>query len=283
MIGVYKITNQINNKCYIGQSRDIKERWRHHRINYKKTGAPQYNSPLYNSMRHYGIDNFKFEIIEECSLNNLYEREKYWIRYYDSYNRQKGYNLTLGGDGSWGNIIKITDEQIKQICDMLENTIIPQYIIAEIFGVGQDTISEINHGKTRYSEDRSYPLRKRACKIRELKRIPFSISEEQLLRDYSELKSFAAIGRKYNMSDHPIRRVAKVYGYTSRDLSRLLFSSKTEVKIQKRVIQMDLNGVYLREFKNTREASHTMQDEHIKQVCDGKRKQSRGFIYKYDS
>lgn len=49
-------------------------------------------------MTKYGIDNFDFEIIEECDKSMLSEREKYWIQFYDSM-VPNGYNLTNGGDG----------------------------------------------------------------------------------------------------------------------------------------------------------------------------------------
>ena len=91
MIGIYKITNLKNNKIYIGQSKDIQRRWNEHKYD------ERHNSPIHNAIKKYGIDNFQFEVIEECSLQELNEREKYWIEYYDSYNN--GYNLTLGGDG----------------------------------------------------------------------------------------------------------------------------------------------------------------------------------------
>lgn len=95
--GIYKITNLINNKCYIGQSVHIETRLRWHRTNYKNKNEPSYDSHFYRSIRKYGLENFKFEIIEECDYEKLNEREMYWIAYYDSYSN--GYNETLGGGG----------------------------------------------------------------------------------------------------------------------------------------------------------------------------------------
>lgn len=100
MIGIYKITNQLNGKCYIGQSVNIENRWKQHV--YEGTHNRK-NNKFYNAIKKYGIENFLFEIIEECSLssNELDQRERYWINYYDSFNN--GYNSTLGGQGedSW--------------------------------------------------------------------------------------------------------------------------------------------------------------------------------------
>lgn len=101
MTGIYKITNLVNGKIYIGKSLNIKARFAAHR-SYYKTHAPSrdihyYHNRLYTAMRQYGLENFSFEVIEECPSEKLNEREVYWIEYYDSYNN--GYNMTLGGDG----------------------------------------------------------------------------------------------------------------------------------------------------------------------------------------
>lgn len=90
MIGIYKIENLITHQCYIGQSKFIERRWQEHR-NRLNIGT----SKLYQALREYGIDNFSWEIIEECSQNELDEREIYWIQFYNSFN--DGYNSTLGG------------------------------------------------------------------------------------------------------------------------------------------------------------------------------------------
>ena len=92
-IGIYRIVNKINGKCYIGKSANIEQRFKKH-----KNKASYGTEVIYQAFRKYGIDNFDFSIIEECSLELLSDREKYWIQYYNSY--EKGYNSTLGGDGN---------------------------------------------------------------------------------------------------------------------------------------------------------------------------------------
>lgn len=100
MVGIYKITNIINNQVYIGQSINIEMRWQQHI--YEGTHQRK-NSKLYAAMNKYGIQNFMFEVLEECPLEQSYLdiREQYWIEYYNSYNN--GYNMTIGGqgEGSW--------------------------------------------------------------------------------------------------------------------------------------------------------------------------------------
>lgn len=97
---IYKITNKINGKCYIGKTeRTIEARWKEHVNNY--TRSKEYNKPLYAAMRKYGIENFVIEEIEKIEETNnssfVNEREIYWIEYYQSF--KNGYNATLGGDG----------------------------------------------------------------------------------------------------------------------------------------------------------------------------------------
>lgn len=106
MIGIYKITNRINNKCYIGKSVNIESRLDQHRNNYHS------NIYLQNAIKKYGIENFIFEVIEECSENLLNEKEIYWIKYYGSFGKD-GYNLTEGGDG--GNFKYYTYEQRSRV------------------------------------------------------------------------------------------------------------------------------------------------------------------------
>lgn len=92
---IYKITNNINGKNYIGQtSTTIKNRWKQHIQDSKK----YCNRPLYKAFLKYGINSFSIEIIEECSEKEVNERERFWINYYNSYHY--GYNATLGGEGS---------------------------------------------------------------------------------------------------------------------------------------------------------------------------------------
>lgn len=92
--GIYKITNKINNKSYIGQSVNISKRWKAH-LYYKKNKK---NHPLYDSMNKYGLENFKFEVIEECSISYLNIKEIYYIEKYKSF--ISGFNLEAGGQAN---------------------------------------------------------------------------------------------------------------------------------------------------------------------------------------
>jgi group I intron endonuclease len=89
--GIYKIKNIINNKVYIGSSVDIEKRWFIH-LNSLKNGK-HHSKKLQNSTKKYGIENFLFEVVEECSEKTLIERELYWVSKFDSF--ENGYNMVL--------------------------------------------------------------------------------------------------------------------------------------------------------------------------------------------
>jgi len=91
--GIYKITSPID-KIYIGKSRNIIRRF----SNYKSLQCKN-QIKLYNSLVKYGYDNHLFEIIYECSENELNELEKYYIIKFNCVNNPMGLNLTEGGDG----------------------------------------------------------------------------------------------------------------------------------------------------------------------------------------
>lgn len=91
---IYKISNSINSKEYVGLdsgSTSECKRWKDHNYRYKTS-----NMAIHKAMQKYGIDNFSMEILEVCnSLEDLVEKEKYWIAHLDSL--KTGYNATAGG------------------------------------------------------------------------------------------------------------------------------------------------------------------------------------------
>lgn len=91
--GIYKITNQLDDMCYIGQSVDIATRWKDHAKCGLGIDTPP-NNKLYQSMIEDGLWNFSFEVLEECPREKLDEKEKYYIQLYQS--KDYGYNSTIG-------------------------------------------------------------------------------------------------------------------------------------------------------------------------------------------
>jgi group I intron endonuclease len=113
ILEVYKITNKQNGKIYIGiTNQGVAVRWCKHCSDARHDS----NFPIHNAIRKYGEVNFQIEQIEVVEdVEVLKEREIYWIKEYNSYNRDKGYNLTLGGDGTFGRFhSKETKDKIRQ-------------------------------------------------------------------------------------------------------------------------------------------------------------------------
>lgn len=92
IIGVYKITS-FSGKIYIGQSKNCLYRWRY---GYSTLNCKRQRH-LYNSLLKYGYNNHGFEVIEKCTIEELDNKEIYWIKYYNSTNKQVGLNIREGG------------------------------------------------------------------------------------------------------------------------------------------------------------------------------------------
>lgn len=94
MAYIYKIINDVNNKLYIGKTEfSIEKRFKEHCQDALKRRNEK--RPLYSAMRKYGFEHFHIELIEETDVPE--EREKYWIKFFGTY--ENGYNATRGGDG----------------------------------------------------------------------------------------------------------------------------------------------------------------------------------------
>ena len=133
---IYKITNKINSKSYIGQTiQNVKERFYQHCAT--KCSKAVSNMAIHRAIKKYGKSNFTVEVIEEIDSTNLNDRERYWIRYYDSYNN--GYNSTEGGQ-----------DGIKLFKNLDTESIVREYKsgkslreIGRLFNVDKQTIKDL--------------------------------------------------------------------------------------------------------------------------------------------
>ena len=122
MIGIYCITNTVNGKKYIGQSRNIKERWRHH--TYLLDANRHDNKHLQYAWNKYGRNAFTFSVLEIFEDDRqLNDAEMYWIEKMDSF--EDGYNMTLGGGGQAGRYL--TAEQREHLSKINIGSLNPNY------------------------------------------------------------------------------------------------------------------------------------------------------------
>ena len=148
--GIYSIRNKINGKKYIGSSVDIYRRWGVHLRNLVRHRHP--NEHLQRAWDQYGKNNFEFVIEEICDSDVRFAKEQEWCDNYQTYNRDKGYNIAkiipFGATGFTIEDIKddksvMSYEQFNQIIDLFVNTDIPLTEVAKEVEIDLLTIHNI--------------------------------------------------------------------------------------------------------------------------------------------
>ena len=134
MAYIYKITNDINGKVYVGKTEfSLEKRFMEHCRESER--GRDVNRPLYSAMRKYGIDHFHIELIEETDKPE--EREVYWIEQLRSY--KNGYNATLGGDGKR----YIDYDKVITLYNVYQNC----SKVASILNISADAVRKILHSQ----------------------------------------------------------------------------------------------------------------------------------------
>ena len=290
MIGIYKIQNLINGKIYIGQSIHIKARFNAH-----KSEARNGNTrPLYNAIRKYGVENFSFEVIEECSKEKLNEREIYWIKKYDSFHN--GYNLTPGGSEPY----KVDIDLIYSLWDNGKSV----KEIAEITKISKSSIYNYLCDYKNYSASESnrrggilaYKTavnngndnRNRNCNDNpEVKIIQYTLTGEYIKDWYSQKQ----IERELGIDSDLIGRVLngkqkQAGGFQWRRVGDEPKDISKEVQYRFGVIQYDLDGNEVNRFPSVKAAAIAMKcdSRNIARVCkkEKNRKTACGYKWEYD-
>ena len=157
---IYVIRNKINDKVYVGQTKNPSDRWKDH---LQSCNDLTDNSVIHKAMNKYGHQNFYMEILEG-PIENYNEREKFWISFFNSIS-PNGYNILPGGQeppvrkGFANNKSKINKEQLYEIYELLKN---PHLTLAEIgsyYNYAPSTIRAINQGRRYKQKDIQYPIR----------------------------------------------------------------------------------------------------------------------------
>ena len=182
---IYIIRNTINSKVYIGQTKvSLKLRFQNH-LSAARNGK---DYVIGKAIRKYGEENFYIELLEECTIEELNERERYWISYFNSTNNKFGYNISIGG-----NVIRTTKELDSNLIINMFNYGIPAYKIAKILHTGVPNItnllkeSNIIYGLGLQKTDK--------------------LEESMIVDLYLDGYSTIDIGRKFNKNKSTIRRI----------------------------------------------------------------------------
>lgn len=180
---IYKITNTINSKSYIGQTiQNVKERFYQHCAT--KCSKAVSNMAIHRAIKKYGKSNFTVEVIEEIDSANLNDRERYWIKYYNSYNN--GYNSTKGGQ-----------DGCKPFKDLDVESIIKEYntgkslrTLGTIFKVDKQTIKDllIRHN-VELRTTRTYKLSQKD-RDKVLEDFAFGLSRKEIMIKWNISKSY---------------------------------------------------------------------------------------------
>lgn len=181
---IYKITNKINGKIYIGQTvQNLKDRWYRHCGN--SGSIAELNMVIKKAIHKYGKENFTVEEIEKCDDSLLNERETYWIAYYNSY--YTGYNSTLGGQkgSKLPKLLKDSNSIIE-----LYNKGLSLREISKEYNVDHATIKHIlvlNNVKLR--DTRTYKL-SQSDRVNLMKDFTSGMSRKEIMNKYHISKSY---------------------------------------------------------------------------------------------
>lgn len=204
---IYKITNKINKKIYIGKTiRDLNVRWQEHIRDSKNS-----NTPLYLAMRKYGLNNFSIEIIKDNikTIEELNKLEQYYIKLYNSTSHENGYNIALGGDG--GRIFsKLTEKDVNEIIKILSDSenLLSYSEIGKKFNVSFSVIEQINLGNSWFKKELDYPIRKYNVTGLTITKSTYKKIVNKIINSTLSLKDIA---KEFNLSENQITAINQGY------------------------------------------------------------------------
>lgn len=290
--GIYEIENLVNGNKYVGSSKDIYERWVQHQRELRK--EKHYNEHLQRAWKKYGEDNFVFRILEITpdTIKDRFEREQYWYDYYrdrkiflynESFIAATPSTQTTIEDLKNGKR-KTTYEQFAKICELLQNTILPFYKIAELTDACVNQVFSIYNKSyfTEITKDMEFKIRsnkgENAVNAKLTEEDVENIMQEMLNGAYS-----ADLARKYNVSSSTINDIKHHRIWKGLTDGVEFTYNKKQVDNSKPVLQYDINGNFIAEYSSAREADKATGIGYrmISRVCNGDRPYTHGFIFKF--
>ncbi len=242
MFYIYCYENKINGKCYVGQTNNTARRKREHKSNAFNEKSKGYSFPFYKAIRKYGVDFFKFYILEEIEdKENVNKIEKYWIEIKKSNHREWGYNLKNGGKQHRNTTI-LSEKKIDKIKSQIKEGI-GYELIAKKYEVSISFLSNINKGEKFFEPLEKYPLYDYEPGKNNLKEIINLLEKSNLsLKEISEKMniSYSTI-KKINSGDlnkitnrqYPIRVNSARYSSSLIIKNSLMKTNKTFLEIAK--------------------------------------------------
>ena len=231
--GIYRVYTNFNNACYIGQAKDIYERFNsHHIYDYKNKKNCCYNTKFYSALREHGLDAFEVEVIDLCPIEELDEKEIYYIAQYNSFHH--GYNSTEGGQNQSPNIHSLKTEEKRQQTRELNQSLKGEnhprakltneevILIRQRYIDGETPESIYQDYKDRYSSFDTFRRIILGYTYKSVGNIPNSeqvrhtnakltdIQVKEIRSKYQKGKiSFAKLGKEYGVSGTTISRIIK--------------------------------------------------------------------------
>lgn len=212
--GIYKLTNVVNGKIYIGQSKNIHLRMKYHMADSVRVNDPRGNYPMYDDMRKYGFENFKLDIIELCEEDELNELERKYILEYNSTDENIGYNLTAEAHGFKDRrIVKLTHspEIMKKHGERLRKWNLKQWQDAEYIKMKSEFSSKLQKERLKdpeYLAIKTSQLKKATDKMK--KRVGQYSKDGTLIAEFDGIRE---AGRKTGIDHNTIQKVANKEKY----------------------------------------------------------------------
>lgn len=279
---IYKITNVINQKMYIGKTSQTPSiRWSQHVSSaLVSPNVKDYNFLLHKAIRKYGKENFTLQIVEEVADTLMSARETYWIDYYKTCilteeGKTKGYNMTFGGEGS----VSINYKEVHDLWDLGYGS----RKIAQSMNCHNASVVKILSSKSNFSTKDNI-LRNRPNN----KTVYCFDSDGKLIAEYDSIQlASETIGLDRSMISKCCSKDKRSAGGYFWSFSPNFITPQTPAKTWKQysITQLSLNGDIIAEHNSLSDAVKAVgktNTKQIKECCDGIRTSMYGFKWRYN-
>lgn len=267
---IYIIKNKCNDKVYIGQTtQKVQDRWLKH-----KSDSKRFDNKLYRAIKKYGIDNFFYEIVEtDIPRDCLDEREKYWIKYYDSF--YNGYNSTFGGQDTR------TDFDPSQIVVEWNNGLceaeIAQKLNLTIDRVSRSLLHQLNISKDEINKRKSLHMQK--------------YNDELLLQYWNSGLTVPQIHNQYGGQTYLLKQRLVNLGIPIEEIEkrtddfRKYQMKENRIDNERSIYQFDLSGHFIKSYPSMKMAAETLNIDRssINHCALGDSPSAGGYIWLYEN